>query len=182
MANTDNVTLVIRGETSFAKVLPEQLSLNYNKDGKEWKLDLVIDDEVEKELKKQGLGDRVKYKDNYVDGRPHITLKQPELRKDGTANDPLRIVDAKNQPWDTTKELGNGSVVDVKLNIKDYGKGKKKGVYIRAIRVVKLVEYVRDDFEPIREDDPLYAEALKAQDFEKDFGLIDDDLNDEIPV
>jgi hypothetical protein len=181
--NTDNITIVIRGETSFARILPSQLSPNYNKDGLEWKLDLVIDEAVEKDLKKMGLADRVKYKDGYVDGRPFITLKQPETRRDGQANDPIRIVNAKNEAWDDTAELGNGSVVDVKLNIKDYGKGKKKGVYIRAIRVVKHVEYKRDDFAPITPDDPLYSEAMATPDFEKDFGLsVDDDLNDEIPV
>lgn len=180
--NNDNITVVIRGETSFAKILPSQLTLNYNKDGKEWKLDLVLDEAVEKDLKKMGLADRIKYKDSYVDGRPFITLKQPELRRDGQENDPIKIVDAKNQAWNETAELGNGSIVDVKLNIKDYGKGKKKGVYIRAIRVVKHVEYKRDDFAPLAEDDPLYAEAMATPDFEKDFGLADDDLNDEIPV
>ncbi len=180
MAN-DNVTVVLRGETSFAKVLPGQLSLNYNKDGKEWKLDLVIDDATERELKKLGVGDRVKFKDNYVDGRPFITLKQPELRRDGQANDPIKIVNAANQPWNDTAELGNGSVVDVKLNIKDYGKGKKKGIYIRAIRVVKHVEYTRDEFAPITPDDPMYSTAMQAKDFEEDFQLpVTDDLNDEV--
>jgi hypothetical protein len=70
----------IRGKASFAKVLPDQLSLNYNKDGKEWKIDLEIDEATVKELKKLKIGDKIRRgepyekdgveKPAYLEGRP----------------------------------------------------------------------------------------------------------------
>ena len=43
MANSKPEIRVIRGKTSFAKILGDPM-LNYNKDGREWKMDLEITD------------------------------------------------------------------------------------------------------------------------------------------
>ena len=188
MANDNTQTVVIRGKTSFAKILGEPV-LNYSKDGKEWKLDLQIPKTAVKEFKSYGISDRVKTKDEYLNGEPYITLKQRELRASGEPNKPIKVVDIKGADWDQDKLIGNGSDVDVKIRIVDFGPGKKKGVYPVSVRVLNLVPYAgASDFEPLDEGDEFFAnleeaEAMAAaadEEFKKDFGL--DDLDDELPV
>lgn len=187
MANNDNQVSTIRGKASFAKVLGDP-TLNYSKDGKEWKFDIVIDNDTVKEIKALGIGDRVKTKDNYVDGRPHLTFKQPEFRRDGTPNKPIDVKDILQQPWPQDKLIGNESDIEVKFVVRDYGVGKKKGAYVRSIRVLKLVPYAgADEFEDITEDDPFYEEALKAAKAAEEASMVnavdttnDVDLDDDI--
>jgi hypothetical protein len=175
--NNDAIVYV-RGKTSFAKILGNPVD-NYAKDGKEWKMDLVISDETAKEMKQYGISDRVKIKDGYVDGQKYLSFKQPEYRKggDGTPvrNQPIKVVDIKGETWPDDKLIGNGSDVDVKFRVVDYGKGKKPGVYISSVRVLKLVSYTKkEDFPEITEDDPFYVGVDNTEN-----AL--DGLNDEIP-
>lgn len=181
MANKPQ-TAVFRGKAQYAKVLGEPM-LNYNKDGKEWKLDLVLADKgLLAEAKKLGIGDRVKQKDDYVDGQSYMTFKQAEFKRDGTANEPIKVTDILGNPWPKDKLIGNGSDVDVKFVVIDYGPGKKSGVYIRSIRVLKLVEYNKKEFDDLPEDDEFAAEAKAAaekrardmEQFKQDFDLKDD--------
>jgi hypothetical protein len=72
---TNSVKMVIRGKTSYAKILGDPV-LNYSKDGKEWKMDLVIDKDTAKEFKDAGIGDRVKSKPDYLDGQFYVTFKR----------------------------------------------------------------------------------------------------------
>lgn len=169
-----NEIITIRGTTSFAKVMSYQLDKNFNKDGLEWSVDIQLDDPSgdEKRLKKLGIGDRIRQKDNYLDGAEFMTFRQPELKADGSKNDPIKIVDAKGNKWPDDVELGNGTKVDVRFVVKDYGAGKKKGVYIRGLRVLDHVPYERKAlFDPLDENDEFYVAP--------DTG--GDDLDDEMP-
>lgn len=190
---TDTQTYVIRGKTSYAKIVGEP-RLNYNKDGKEWAVDIEISKDTLKEFKSWGIANKVKSKPDYLDGAPYVRFKRDEMSKflddDGNPkkNKPIEIVDIKGQPWDG-RLLGNGTVVDVKFRVKDYGAGKQKGMYIDKVRVLDLVPYENAaDFEPLNEDDEYFRKAVEqaeaeAKQFEKDFrGQVDDDLNDEIPL
>ena len=170
--------MVIRGETSYAKILGDPV-LNYSKDGKEWKMDLMIDAGTVKEFKAAGIGDRVKEKKEYLNGNPFVTFKQAEFRRDGTENRPVKVTNILGDDWDQKNLLGNGTVVDVTFAVQDHGPGKKKGMYIRSVRVLKHVPYEKDDMPALAEDDPFYQEALAAAErkakedaqFKKDFGL-----------
>ena len=176
----DTQTVYLRGKTMYAKILGDPV-LNYSKDGKEWKMDLVIDKEAIKELKAAGIGDRVKSKPDYADGQYYISFKQKELRADGTPNEPIKVVDKTNKPWNDNDLIGNGSTVDVKFVVKDWGAGKKKGVYLRAVRVLDLVRFSRSEFDDLDENDEFYEEGKSlAPDFEEDFGV--DKLDDELPL
>lgn len=172
-------TVVIRGKTMYAKILGDPV-LNYSKDGKEWKLDLIIDKNTVKELKGLGVGDRVKQKDEYLDGQTYITLKQPELQKSGKENEPIEVVDIKSAPWNEDNLIGNLSDVDIKLSVVDYGVGKKKGMYIKKVRVLNLVEYTKNDFAPITEDDPFYENVKAAAVIDEARVMFDAGLDDNI--
>lgn len=179
----DTVTAYLRGKTMYAKILGDPV-LNYSKDGKEWKMDLVIDKDSLKELKSLGIGDRVKSKPDYADGQYYISFKQKEFKADGSANEPIRVVDNEQKPWDQSRLIGNGSTVDVKFVVKDWGPGKKKGVYLRAVRVLDLVTFNKSEFADLSEDDEFFTPEMKkgTEDFEKDFNLKADDLDDDIPL
>jgi hypothetical protein len=208
MAKRDNVTeFVMRGTLQYAKVLGDPV-LNYNEDGKEWKFDFVPNNAegAKAELKRVGVDDRLRSKENYLNGRPYMSFKQAELNRDGEPNKRIKITEIDGQtPWDENKLIGNETVADVRFVVIDNGKGKFKGVYPRSIRVLEHIPYERKEFADLPEDDPYYAAAQEAKakkeaeynQFRRDFGLDedgedvgnngadtrdDDDLNDELPV
>ena len=173
MAN-NSVTYVLRGKLNYPKIVGDPV-LNYNKDGKEWKTDFY--DFPVKEVKAMGISDRVKSKENYLDGQSFLTFKVSEFKKDGSANKPPKIVDSNNQPWPDDVKIGNGSDVDVKFSVVDYGVGKKKGVYLRSVRVLRHVPYNdAESFEPLSKDDEFYVE--NTNDFSDT--ELDDDISDVI--
>lgn len=176
MAQGDIKELVIRGKASYAKVLGDPIP-NYNKDGKEWKIDLILTDKGSiEEVKAAGIGDRIKRKESYwAANEPHLSMKQTELRKDGTPNRPINIVDAKGNPWPQDKLIGNGSIIDLKFVVIDNGPSKFKGVYPRSIRVLDLVPYEKEEFAPLSEDDEFYAS-------ENTETVVEQDLDDDLPM
>ena len=191
---TKTTTLVFRGKASFAKILGEPV-LNFAKDGKEHKMDLeLLDKNAIKEMKAVGVEDRVKNKENYLDGNPFITFKQAEFKKNGEPNKTITVVDAAGNPWPQDVEIGNGSVVVVKFVVMDFGPNKYKGVYIRSVRVLEHVPYNRAEFDPIDEGDEFYDKAKEAEEQQKMLAMEnnsssppfkvseDDDLDDEIPL
>lgn len=162
-----NKFATLRGKTSYAKILGEPV-LSYDKTQREWTMDLVIDKNTVKELKPLGISDRVKTKDEYNDGQPFLSFRQRELRPDpatgGTKpNDPIKVVQIDGKtPWPQDKLIGNGSTVDVRFEVRDYGPGKKKGVYIRSVRVLDLVPFEREEFKPLDETDEFYQKAQQV--------------------
>ena len=181
------VIAVIRGQASFAKILGKPVP-NYAKDGLEWKMDLVLSPAGKKEVVALGIKDRIKQKDTYLEGTPYMSIKQAELRKNGDNNDPITVVDIAGNPWDPNKLIGNGSDVEVKFSVVDNGPGKFTGVYIRSVRVLKLIPYSRQEFDEISEDDEFFAEYAAAKAVEKDEldKVLDitrkPELDDDIPV
>ena len=195
-------TVYLTGKIYWAKIFGDPRT-NYNEDGKEWAFEFEPDAASEKELRGRGLGDRIKdgrkkdgtFRAGYDTRAPFINLKRNELDYQSKPNENIRVVDAANQTWPEKTLLGNGSIVDVKVNIVDYGAGKFDGIYPQAIRVLELVPYESEDFAPLPDDDPRKQKAKSlAPDFKADFGLegtpepeqaivpTEEDLNDEVPL
>jgi hypothetical protein len=111
-------------------------------------------------LKKLGIADRLRDpKEGDAREERFLSFRHREFKADGNKADPIRVVEAKgaeNVPWDG-RLIGNGSVVEAKFVVKDYGVGRKKGVYLRAIRVLDLVPYVAEDFAPLSSDDEFFS-------------------------
>ena len=148
---------------------------------REWNVDVTPDAEGKALLKKLGIADRLRQpKEGDSRTEPFLSFRHKEMKADGTKAEPIRIVDANNDAWDG-RLIGNGSQVDVKFVVKDYGVGKKKGVYIRAIRVLDLVPYVSQDFAPLTSDDEFFsaADEDKATEFTVQDAL--DELDDDVP-
>jgi hypothetical protein len=130
---------------------------NYARDGYEWTFDFTPDAESLAKIKELGLEKKLKNKD---DARgDFLALKQKELTSKGKKNDPITVVDARNRIWDPDVKIGNGSTIEVKIDVVDYGKAMPTGVYVRAIRVLDLVSYVRQEFAPLPEDSEYVQKA-----------------------
>lgn len=168
------------GKAHWAKILGAPVP-NYNRDGNEWTVDFTPNAEGLALIHELGIGHKIKNKSD--EREDFIQFKQRETRPDGSANFPITVVDARNRPWDPDVKIGNGSIVEVKFKVVDYGKDKAKsaryGVYPQAIRVLELVPYARQEFAPLPEDNE-YVKNF-SDDFSQpveDFG--DDVLEDDI--
>lgn len=156
MANGKTIVFA-RGKIYWAKVFGDPV-LNYGKDGKEWKFDFEPSEKSLAKIKEAGITDRLKEDKKGLIKGPFLHFKQPELKKDGSPNIPFRVVDAQGKEWDPETLLGNGTDVDVKFDVVDYGAGKFAGVYARGIRVLRHVPYEGGaGFEPLSEDDEFFA-------------------------
>lgn len=137
----DYTTVYVSGEIYWAKVFVPVM--NYDGDGKEWSMDFVPDDVTF--LKEAKLLDRLKEAKDPIPG-DYIRLKKPEKNKDGEKNEPIRIYDEDNNQWEHGKLIGNGTKADVKLTVADFGKGKKKAIWVKAVRIIDHVPYVSNEF------------------------------------
>lgn len=174
-------TVFATGKIYWAKIIGTPRP-NYDGDAREWAYEFVPDDTTF--LKEHGLLDRLKDKEDAKnpDKGDYLVLRKPEFTKAGDENEPIRVYDSDNTPWDG-RLIGNGTRVVVKLTIVDYGKGKKKGIYTAAIRVMDLVPYESNEFgafDAENDGPPPKTKGGKAKSASK-AGSEFDDLDDDIP-
>lgn len=176
----DFSTVFVTGKIYWCKALGKPV-MNYDGDAKEWTFDFVPDD-VDF-LKEHRLLDRLKEDKKGTIPGDFLHLKKPELNSEGEKNDPIRFYDDENKAWDRSVAIGNGSSADLKLTIADWGKGKKKSIWVAAVRITDHVAYEADEFagmgsSPKSESKPKAKTAkpktkASAEDLE--------DLDDDIP-
>ena len=170
-------THVIRGELNWAKVLGAPVMNEFAKE-RQWSVDVTPNAEGLAELKRLKLNSKLKNKGK----GDFIAFRQSEFKKDGSPNDPITITDAQGNPWPANKKIGNGSVGDVKFSYTDFG--TTKGSYIKAIRILKHVPYVAQEFAPLSEDDEFFAgdsEPQGASDTPAAAPTGSEDLDDDVP-
>lgn len=162
---SDNVNIKQISGTSFWCQLLGEPVLNYNKDGKEWSIDVgQLSEDTQKILIKLGLGPKIKNKGD--DRGAFITFKRNSVKKGGPkageANKPIKIVgpDGKTE-WDPAIKIGNGSEVRVRFSVNEVVGGPAKKKFIRgdilSMQVWKHVPFVaveRSEFEA-NEDAPV---------------------------
>lgn len=159
----------VTGKTYWTKVLGSP-GPNYNRDGNEWTFDFAPDADGLKKIKELGIEHKLKNKDD--ERGTFIQFKQREIQANGKPNFPITVVDARDRRWDPDIKIGNGSTVEVKFRVVDYGKDKAKiaryGVYPAAIRVLELQPYERQEFAPLPEDSKYLDNfAEPVEDFEE---------------
>lgn len=190
VAKRKRETVYLTGKLHWVRVFGTPRT-NYNEDGREWAFEFEPNEQSIDELDARGLRDRLKdgrkkdgtIRKGYEDRKLFLVLKRKEFDYEGAPNENIRVVDAANQPWNEKSMIGNGTDADVKVSIVDYGPGKFDGIYPVAIRVLELVAYVSEEFAPLDDGDPRKMAVQKAKDdFAKDFGLDDDDHEEEAPV
>lgn len=145
----DRTTVFVTGKVYWPKIVGDKaLVQNYERDGREWTVELAPDDTTF--LKDHKLLDRLKDKEDgkNPDKGDYLILRKAEFNKEGEKNEPFRIYDGTGDEtvaWDD-RLIGNGTSVDAKLSIVNWGVGKKKSIYLTALRVTDLVPYLSDEF------------------------------------
>ncbi|QDP56949.1 MAG: hypothetical protein Unbinned2691contig1000_23 [Prokaryotic dsDNA virus sp.] len=181
---SESTIVFAKGRLFWPKIVGDRaLVNNYEGTGKEWTLEFEPEDTSF--LKEHKLLDRLKDKEDAKnpDKGPYLNLRKPELNYEGKKNDPIRIYNEDNEPWGEDKLLGNGTVADVKLKITDWGKGKKKSIWVLAVRVTDLVPYETNEFGAM-DDSSEASPKKKAKAGPKPTKTSDDtpeDLEDDIP-
>lgn len=191
-----DVFLVIRGVLNYTKLTgparPHTGLAKYDK-GPKWSVDIAPNAKSLADLKAAGLEGKLKTPKATDKGRAgsdqYITLSVLENRPDGSKNNPPSVKDVTGRVWDD-REIGNGTIADVKVKVKDYGPGSEMGVYLQAVRILKLETYERVEFEELSEDDEFFAMAETGSDFDEpanqhgqdgEVPSVDEDLNDDVP-
>lgn len=141
----------LRGEIRWAKVLGDPVD-NYQGDGKEWTFDLVLDESSLSKIEELGY----EHLKDLKDENDTVKRKGCVLRMKKKFNPdhpyPIKVVDKDGKSWNDEALIGNGSLVDVKIEAISFG--KMMGLYPRAIRVNKHVAYeAKDPFADFDEDD-----------------------------
>lgn len=164
----------MRGEAHWAKILGSPVD-NYERDGKEWTIEIKPDAEGMELLEELEVEDRV----NKGENKDRILFRQRAKRPDGEDNRPLTVVGPDNKPWDQSKLIGNGTIVDIKFKYVDNGRGKKSSLYPQGVRILEHVPYERQEFAPLNEDDQFFREpqaAVEDREFRRDFDLDDEEV------
>lgn len=184
-------THVIRGRLDWAKVLgkprPHTGKPQYDK-GPYWSFDLTPNADgialLKTILNKKQFAEKMREpgeKDDRTED--YITFRHLLNGKDGEKNDPIRVVDAYNNPWPQDRLIGNGSIADVKFRKVDFD--TTVGLYVQAIRVLKHVPYEGGpEFEPLSEEDEFFATGGDSESSGKagDSENIDDFYDDDVPM
>lgn len=146
MTKTFNLT----GVAHWVKVIGDPVE-NYREDGNEWTIDVTPDQRGIELLRRVGLGEKLRNKDD--DRDDFITFRRNELKKDGSANNHIEVVDAEGNPWNMevgadgypVTPIGNGSLVKVKFSVFEMpARGKFKALIkpvIYKITVTELKEF-----------------------------------------
>ena len=126
-----------------------------------WQIDVALDKANKKLVEAAGL--TIKNKGD--DRGDFVSIKRKVARKDGKENQAPAVIDDKLRPF--TDLIGNGSLVNVKVNTFDWEFKGKSGVGADLIKV-QVVEHVS------------YAGATDDEDFQVIGG--DEDGFDDIPL
>jgi len=131
-------TSIIRDVTlNYVKVDPENPTEPFGT--LQWECQIVVPSDRADEL--EGYGTVKPVKDD--PSRVAINLKRKAVRKDGSANDPVMLVDGKKQKIPANIKIGNGSVGNVKVYRREYDVAGRQGIstILTAIQITNLIEY-----------------------------------------
>tara|TARA_R100000664_G_scaffold17170_4_gene26063 strand:+ start:2304 stop:2759 length:456 start_codon:yes stop_codon:yes gene_type:complete len=136
---------VIQGEAFWAHVINP--NTKWNPEG-EWSIEIGNLDKINKSIAE---ADGLTIKNKNDERGDFVTLKQYARTKEGTAR-PMRVEDAKRNPFPADQLIGNGSKVNASYYPKPYTQygGGVKG-YLQGVQVINLIKYNNDDFQVVPE-------------------------------
>lgn len=142
--------MMIRGRARWAKILgaPQNGYKSTAEKNKEWSFEVEPDEDSLLALRQQGFEDRLKEKDGVIT----FKFKRKAYKVDGTAAKKIAVVDRKGQAWDQDTLIGNGSILNVKYNIRPWKDGDGQSADVLAVQVYELVPYEGGEQFPIDDD------------------------------
>jgi hypothetical protein len=144
-------TKIIQAKAYWCKVLGKPRP-SYDGKSQEWTVDVLFDKDGLKALQEFGI-DRFYIKKgkpnkdntpNELTGKPVVKFVRKSVKSDGTQANPVPIRDENGDPWDPTKLIGNGSVVNLKLmkfKVTLPGQPARWKPYLLEMQVWDHVEY-----------------------------------------
>lgn len=127
-----------------------------------WKIDLELPAPLAEEMKSVGFNVKLRKDENKVPipNTYYITAKRKTHTRAGVALTPPAVWDdgretKKPLPWPETKIIGNGSVVNVKVEAEymEVGSALRLPLYLNAVQVVDLVPYGDNGFDAVEDDE-----------------------------
>lgn len=139
---------IFQGKAYWAKIVGKpQGGYPNGKGPAEWSIDVAIDEKTKDRLLKEGID--AKYIKNKGDEKgDYIVFKRREIKQDGTAAKPFKIVDRVGKPWPEGKFIGNGSTINVRYVINE----ELNKPNALAFQVVELQEYAPENDFPTYEE------------------------------
>ena len=150
-------TKIIQAKAYWCKVLGKPRP-SYDGKSQEWTVDVLFDKDGLKALQEFGI-DRFYIKKgkpnkdntpNELTGKPVVKFVRKSVKSDGTPANPVPIRDENGDPWDPTKLIGNGSVVNLKLmkfKVTLPGQPARWKPYLLEMQVWDHVEYEGKSYE-----------------------------------
>lgn len=151
MAKEKLETKIIQAKAYWCKLLGKPRP-SYDGKSQEWTADVVFDKDGLKALQEFGV-DRFYIKKgkpnkdntpNELTGKPVIKFVRKSVKSDGTPANPVPIRDENGDPWDSSKLIGNGSVVNLKImkfKVSLPGQPTRWKPYLLEMQVWDHVEY-----------------------------------------
>ena len=117
----------------------------------QWEIQVEVSDDQAKSLAADGLPVKER------DGKNVISLKRKATRRDGSQNDPVRVVDSMKAPMMDRSKIGNGSKGNVIVYQMPYEFAGQTGItnILVAVQVTEMVEFSGTggiDFDVIADD------------------------------
>ena len=109
----------------------------------------------------------VAIKEDKESGEMYIKPTRKTQKQDGTPLSPPVVVDGQKQPWPENKLIGNGSVCNVIVALKEVNNFGTPGVkaYLNKVQVVHHIPYTGDEDFDVVDDPEAQAEAGEEEDF-----------------
>lgn len=179
--NMKDKVFTIRGTLDWAKIVgkarPYTGNPKYDK-GPYWSVDITPDAKSLKAIEDAGISKKLRdptqsKSEKETRKAPYLSLKINEKKPDGDLNSPPNIQDILGGKWPSDTLIGNGSVADILVKVKDYGSGSEMGCYFQKMRVLKHVPFEGGDFEELSEDDEFFGGGTDVTE--------EDDLSDDVP-
>jgi hypothetical protein len=135
--------ILITGKIFWAKVNPNKPVRNKFSDKYQWSFDLSLDKDQIKKLTDAGMK-RSYIKDKDDERGKFLTFARDAVKKSGDRGKPFSIVDSAKKPWPEGKLIGNGSTVNVKIELNNR-KDPKGNEFLKpaalALQVWELIEF-----------------------------------------
>ena len=126
---------------------------NYNKDGKEWTCNFILNPEHLSVCRENGMAKAYVKTSRKVQGEvqevpPFVKFTKKAHGADGSPKEPITVLDRTAQPWDASVNVGNGDKADIIVNLNEVNMGPNKGKlkpYISKVVIKEHVPYIPDD-------------------------------------
>lgn len=156
--------MLIQGKSYWTKILGHPVVNKFDDTKKQWSFDLAIDQETKTKLLDAGMR-KSKVRNKNDERGDFISFVRDATRKDGSPGKPFEVVDHRGEPWNPKRMIGNGSTLNVvvQLNERSY-----KGDKFLVPGAIKIQVWDLKEFTPAGNNDFPVDESRASLDLLED--------------